>query len=311
MSAYRSEILGRLSPMRRWLRYWEVALFALSGAVLAFIAGQAFAVRGWWPTSYVEHANIAAEELREAWQDLRRERSEYLTPTRVTRLGLQSQDPSLAWAGYTFITAYRDGRFGASLLDMQGNTVHRWDIAVRDVFDQPPPHLDRLPAEAEVNIHGSAMQPNGDITINLYMTGTVRLDRCSRVVWTLPRGTHHSIDLLPDGDVLMPVRGADASIREPGDAADRSGPTRLLLCGQRPPRRFQWAAGPGDPAARGDPGGRLRPRFGGWRRPLGQAFDEDPLHLNDAEWLRPELTPAFPLFRAGISWCRCARSARS
>jgi hypothetical protein len=285
--------------MRHWLRYWEVALFLSSGAVLAFLVGQLFALRGWWPTRPMEHANIAVEELRDEWRAMRRERSEYLQPTKVTKPGLQHHDPGLAWPGYTFITAYRDGRFGASLLNMEGETVHRWDVAVRDVYNEPPPHLAELPDEAEVNIHGSVMQPNGDITINLYMTGTIRLDRCSRIVWTLPRGTHHSIDLLPDERLLMPVRGPDGRAVDP--RTPRVGPGKRGFYYVDNVLMVDAAGRPIDeiPLLQSIHAGGFGPALVAGVGHWGRVFHEDPLHLNDAEWLRPELADAFPLFEAG------------
>ena len=35
--------------------------------------------------------------------------------------------------------------------------------------------------------------------------GTVKMDRCARVLWRVPARTHHAVDVLPTGEVLVPA----------------------------------------------------------------------------------------------------------
>ena len=57
-------------------------------------------------------------------------------------------------------------------------------------------------ADDDVDIHGTALLPNGDAILNLGEAGTVRIDRCSRVLWKVPGETHHAVDPLPSGETL-------------------------------------------------------------------------------------------------------------
>jgi len=49
------------------------------------------------------------------------------------------------------------------------------------------------------------MLPNGDVVMALAGGALVRLDACSRVVWSLPLRAHHSVDVLPNGEILVPT----------------------------------------------------------------------------------------------------------
>ena len=61
------------------------------------------------------------------------------------------------------------------------------------------PHQRTEQLEGNVEIHGAFLYPNGDILVNMVGAGTVKLDRCSNVLWTVDRPTHHHVEPLPDG----------------------------------------------------------------------------------------------------------------
>lgn len=284
---------------RAWLG--GLALGLATGAA-GLVIGYGIGARHWWPYAGLHRIEIAIDDLRRDLHRLAREEPRYVSRSARTAGGVTRHDPALAWPGYTFITAWRDGRFGASLVDMAGTTVHRWDIALSRVYDRQPPHLDHLPADAEVNIEGSQLLPGGDVLLNLYELGTVRLDRCSALEWTLARQTNHSIEPLPDGNYLIPSHGEPGTGVAPGG---RIGPgergwykTEYVLTVD-PDGRVVDAIDLLDTIHRSGFEGALVAGAGEYPDDRHRAATGDPLHLNDAEPLRPELAPAFPLFAAG------------
>ena len=65
-------------------------------------------------------------------------------------------------------------------------------------------------------IHGAFLYPNGDILVNMVGAGTVKLDRCSNVLWTVDRPTHHHVEPLPDGGAIILSK-----IQQTDEQADR------------------------------------------------------------------------------------------
>jgi hypothetical protein len=290
-------------------RHWDVALFLLgaAGVLLALTFGYGYLVgnKSWWPYRHVRAVEHAVKEIRADVRSWSRGGAPYTRRTSRTEGGVITYDPVLAFDGYTFVTAYRNGRFGMSLIDMQGNTVHSWDKAISELYpDGPPPFLDELPADADANIQGSVLLPNGDVVFNLYNTGTVRLDRCSNVVWLLAEPTHHSVELTWDGNFIISAHA---------DKGYEWVPERYRL-DPAPDRGFYY----NQTVLIVSPEGRVIRSIplldsihrSGYEALLvagsagGELFENrinfvDPLHLNDAEMLSPAMADKFPLFEAG------------
>ena len=277
---------------------WDLVLFGLGLLALAFAYGLAAGKYRLFPHDTVDRAADALRDWRENWRHYLQVRSKYLLPTARAAGGVTVHDPTAVAPGPVFLTMYRDGRFGASLVDREGRTLHTWDVAFRDVFPEPK-HLETVPPEFDVSIRGTELLPNGDVILSFGLGGAARIDRCSRVLWALPAETHHALDHLPDGDTLMVAlrERAAADARHPGLAPG--------------PEGYLWE----DVVLRVRPDGSVAEEHSvldilyesGWQAVLfvgyaatdGGIQDDDPLHLNDVEVLRPEMAPAFPMFAAG------------
>lgn len=55
-------------------------------------------------------------------------------------------------------------------------------------------------------VHGALALPDGSVVFNFDYVGTVKLDRCGEVEWTLPRSTHHSVEPSRNGGFWIPGR---------------------------------------------------------------------------------------------------------
>ncbi|MFO1067910.1 MAG: arylsulfotransferase family protein [Geminicoccaceae bacterium] len=278
---------------------WEKGLFLVGMLIIAAGYGVAVGKYRLWPHDTLNRAADAFADWRANWRHYTHDRSMYLIPTEETAGGVKVNDQALAYPGYTFMTAYRDGRFGATLVDMDGKVVHKWDVAMAELFPTPPAHLKSVPPDWDINIQGSALLPNGDVILNIYSTGLVKLDRCGKPVWILPEETHHSVDVLPDGNILSPIRLEDMTAPMPSRrrigmsetgtvvndgvaliSADGKvlRTTSMLDALHASGREGIFLAGSGNEA---------------------RTSHGDPVHLNDVEMLRPEMAGAFPIFKAG------------
>jgi hypothetical protein len=165
------------------------AAFVLSIGVLGFLYG--FATEAWnlFPRAYME----------QAWRQARAmyvSSSRHFLSNRVyDRSGVRMVDSSSVQPGLTLLTSWwkDDGEWDmkAKLIDRGGTTVHDWEVAGDSLFPDP--------AKDQPYIHGTHLTPEGDLLLNIEYAGTVRMDACGTVEWTLSVGNHHSIEQAADG----------------------------------------------------------------------------------------------------------------
>src|SRR3954453_11829109 len=275
------------------------ALLSVSGLVgLAFGLGMAVAELDVFPSPVVRAATEAARDWRAHWRHYLQIRSRFTARTDRVGSGVTVRDPTAAYPGYTFLTGYRDGRYHAFLVDVDGTVRHEWGVAFSEVWPDPR-HLEIAPPDFDVAVHGAALLPGGEVVLNLEGAGTVKLDRCSRVLWSIPEQTHHTVEPLPGGGFLISAR---RKLRHPGPG----------LPGVHVPEQgWLWE----DVVLRVDPQGRVVEEFSVLRALLASGLEallyangqdypssrlsDDPLHLNDVEVLREEMAGAFPSFAPG------------
>ncbi|MFC1997865.1 arylsulfotransferase family protein [Chloroflexota bacterium] len=103
-----------------------------------------------------------------------------------------------AYNNLSLITSIiEDSSLSVSVIDMDGQTIHEWDIDWFDIWPDPthiPKDDRRLPkGRPGTHVHGVVLLENGDIIFNFDFLGMVRLDVCGKVIWRLEYRTHHSI----------------------------------------------------------------------------------------------------------------------
>lgn len=171
--------------------------FVLSIAVLAFLYGYVARWHGWFPNSFLERASQQANQTRFASYLS----PNFLNPRVYDREGARLEDPEAVQPGVTLITSLwqqsGDWQMGVKLLDENGTSVHDWTIDATEIFPNSV-HLRR-----HRYLHGSHLYPNGDLVVNVEYQGTVRLDPCGEVLWTLSEPTHHSLERAEDGSLWI------------------------------------------------------------------------------------------------------------
>jgi hypothetical protein len=274
----------------------EKAGFVLSLGVLAFLYGYLTRWHEWFPNDLLEQASRQASQTRIASHLS----PNFVNPAVYDRSGARVVAPDSMQPGVTLVTSLWqvDGtwRMGVRLLDRDGTPVHRWNLNTSNLFPGAP-HQRR-----HRYLHGTYLYPDGDLVLNVEYQGTVRLDACGAVEWTLSEPTHHSIHRADDGSFWIaghstqPQRTSPAHpngypgldepvwvdeilrVSERGDVLQRINVLDVLYANDL--ARYVVKA----------------------HQPQGERdgpTSRDVTHLNDVEPLSAEMADAYPLFEAG------------
>lgn len=250
------------------------AWFVLSVAVLGVGYGMAANQWGWFPSPLAKRAWSQAKAV------VTDNPLSYLVPRVYDRHGVRVGTPNEVQPGVTLISSMWDTHDGwdrrVRLLNTQGETVHEWQVGY-DLFPD------------DSYLHGSRLLPNGDLVVNVEYVGTARLDACGRVLWRLPKRTHHSVERAADGSLWIPAQMGSR-------ATDYPGLDEPVL-----PEQILHVSGRGDVLESFDVIDLLFDN--GLERYVFKRHGPHPrgelLHLNDVEPLSPSMADEYPLFEAG------------
>jgi hypothetical protein len=283
--------------MLSWLRrHIDVIVFSLSLLVLVFGYGVAVGKYRLFPHDQINAAMEAAGDWWENWRHFARLESKWMEPTHRTQR-IAWRDPARTYDGYTFVTGFLDGASGIYLIDMEGNIVHRWPFSMDQMWE-----ISGMPAEelgaVDLSIHGAVLYPDGDVVVSVGGGALSRLDRCGNFVYATAIESHHAVDLLPDGSVLTLGRWTETEEREDRPRVS-PGPNGYYLddtlAHVSADGEILYERSLIDILFASDMGGMLLLGDGSSYRSTVQ----DPLHVNDVEYLTAKLAPAFPEFETG------------
>lgn len=110
------------------------------------------------------------------------------------------------YEGLNLVTRFEnETEFRAEIVDMDGRTVHTWEIDWFELW----PDAEHIPerrtpkSRPGTHIHGAVVMPDGDLVFNFEHLGLMRLDGNGAVVWRLPYSTHHSVVLSDSGNLWV------------------------------------------------------------------------------------------------------------
>ncbi len=115
------------------------------------------------------------------------------------RRGVSRYDAGAASDG---LNLYLSGHASAAeLIDMEGNVLHRWQLAYRDAFRDAP---EEIVAQDRARFWRRAhLDEGGGLLVVFEYLGLVKLDRDSRLVWAVARPFHH--DVTVSGDLIYAI----------------------------------------------------------------------------------------------------------
>ncbi|MEO0759184.1 MAG: arylsulfotransferase family protein [Cyanobacteria bacterium J06648_16] len=124
--------------------------------------------------------------------------------------GVTISNPEKSYQGYTLFTAYDGDKCTNLLVNFEGDVVQEWHIKFSEVWGKEAPFLEQQFGDEWTCWQGTHLSPNGDLTAAFidngrpYCGGMVKLDLDSKVVWSLPKCTHHDVHLGEDGFIYAP-----------------------------------------------------------------------------------------------------------
>jgi hypothetical protein len=179
--------------------FFRLALFSL-----LFLVGGVFALNDLQPFRFFHKA---CRDLLVLLGELSQTRPAILETRKYPGEGVLVHDSTQSSEGLTAIQGiFREG-VQVKLLNMDGMEIHHWDIDFFKIWPNPK-HLypERIIPQNRFNFHsqGMVVHSNGSIVVNAGDFGAVKLDKCSNVIWTLDRMTHHSITMTEEGNYWIP-----------------------------------------------------------------------------------------------------------
>lgn len=281
------------------------AMFYLSGAAIVFTAGIAVGRYQVFPYSMLEYAKTASDQVVwEAAVAVGIRQTDHTAPSRYEGAGVTINKEGRTVPGLTLLTGFFDGGNELRLVRLDGSVVRRWAPFFFDAFpsrDHIAPRSSMPSSELNVEIHGAVALPDGSVVFNFAGKGTIKMNRCGVVQWTVPRMTHHAVTLSEDRGFWIPsFRYIDEDSRYPAIKPPYLEPTVLKVAADG---NIQQEVSILDLFFKNDLEALL---FANGLEGMALANDKDAVglptdvvHLNDVEELSTSMAAAFPQFRAG------------
>lgn len=184
-------------------------LFIVSCATILFTYGVAVGRYQLFPFKVLNFGVASLIELRqEADILLGRRPSWHLMTARYDGDGVTFLQEHRMAPGLTLVAGMFAGENQLRLIKPDGAPVRVWPARYSELFtaSEHPESMYRPQTDWNAQIHGALALPDGSVVFNFDYAGTVKLDRCGKVVWTLLEKTHHSVERSEDGGFWIPGR---------------------------------------------------------------------------------------------------------
>ncbi|MEO3428953.1 arylsulfotransferase family protein [Pelagibius sp. CAU 1746] len=182
-------------------------LFNSVGVISVFLAGIAFSVFHPAPREvayFIRDSVVTVYEERFTLTGVLPDH--FLQDARYDGDGVTVNDLPDGGRDLVLLSGFFEGNNQLRLIRRDGGVVARWPVVFSDLIPDTS-YLPWPPAgDWNVDIHGALIEPDGSVVFNLEYSGLVKLDRCGRVLWTLPRMTHHSVERSASGGYWVPAR---------------------------------------------------------------------------------------------------------
>lgn len=92
-----------------------------------------------------------------------------------------------------FLSGFFDNENQARLIKRDGTVVKKWSLRYSEHFADAEERVCKLSNDLRVDTHGALVTPQGELVFNYEYCGTVKLDQCGAVMWSVNKRTHHSL----------------------------------------------------------------------------------------------------------------------
>ncbi|WP_209509802.1 MULTISPECIES: arylsulfotransferase family protein [unclassified Ruegeria] len=108
-----------------------------------------------------------------------------------------------------------EGENQARLVNRNGNVIRKWSLNYHEHFPDAETRPCTMLTPLLTDVHGAVLTPRGDLIFNYEYCGTVKLDQCSNIIWTINEKTHHSLIEAEGGGYLLLSRDEWKAADEP------------------------------------------------------------------------------------------------
>lgn len=282
-----------LKLFRSILHNLDKLLFVFSLVVLCVGYGMSAVTFELFPYPLSRQAVQALRTLYHNQDQYIQNKPAVLTETKFAQGGVLRYQPDKTQPGATLLTSFYGDTPGIQLVDLNGTVLHSWAISFQDLWPDPP-HLEEVPDDLRIHIHGAVLEPNGDVVFNIEYKGLLKVDLEGRLIWRVPYLTHHSVHKDWKGNYWVCGQKYRTSFDPDIPMIERPFLEEFIL--------------------QVSPDGQILQEISVYKLIYSNAFEgvllghgpsdvmlhgKDLMHLNDIEPLSPEMAAAFPLFKAG------------
>jgi hypothetical protein len=131
----------------------------------------------------------------------------FLQPARHDGEGVTYLDRDQAMPGLTLISGFFDGGNELRLIRLDGSIVNRWPVSYLELLGELELPAGSITPKTDWNVDmdGALLLSDGSVLFNFEYVGTVKLDRCGELQWSV-LSTHHSIEPAEAGGFWVPSR---------------------------------------------------------------------------------------------------------
>jgi hypothetical protein len=279
--------------------------FFLSVLCIVFLLGAGVVLFKVFPYEFLKNGAEALADWKNNWQAYTiRPQAPFLRKNEFGASGVLVYDKERAYDGVTFYSGLQGDRLALHLIDMNGNLLHEWTVSLRELWPNGSRHLKSLPADLHQAIVGSMLLENGDVILNLYRVGLVRLDRCGKVLWKAPIRAHHLFNFSREGGLWVPCE--EDTVRRYGEKENSLGTVTLTItdpeavCEISPEGELLRSLDPVQAFFRSGLGPMLMPAGMSEYESYHFSSNGDTFtHVNDVEVVTEEFAKTFPKFSEG------------
>lgn len=266
--------------------------------MMLLLSGIIMGIYGTLPRKVMQSITASVDDLRDDWTTLTGTKPEhYLQPSRYRGNGVTINKIAQSGAGLVFLSGFFKDTNELRLIRRDGTIVARWPVRFSEIFPAPDDSERSPRTDWNVDIHGALILPDGSIVFNFEFNGLVKLDRCGKVVWTLRRATHHSVERAEGGGYWVPGKrfyAADEDSPFPPFETPFSEDTILRVS-----ENGKVLSELSVPGIFYDNGLEAILTASGHHYRTGMSWDEEIVHLNKVDVLTSDIAADFPMFEAG------------
>ena len=188
----------------------QSTLSKLALLILVFIFGGYFSSNNYPPFGLLKQG---FHDTKALIKELSQTHNALLTEQVYPGDGVTKQDADRQFNGLTLMQGIFPGGLQVKLIDMDGTLINSWPLDFFNIWPEPSHLTEEKRPKSPFDHHSQGVLPlpDGSIIANFGYLGTVKLDRCGEVVWTVDRMTRHFVHPTSDGNYWV---GANRDIED-------------------------------------------------------------------------------------------------